>query len=118
MSDKRKQPRPKWPAYRLTPEWQGLVQERLDDLEWERQDLAARIGVTPGAITHLLKHGSKTSRCVEPTCEVLEIPPPFYEDARDREAVWLMRELRRRDPRGFDRTLDRVRRVLGDIDES
>lgn len=115
MSKNHRQRRPSAPFVRITPEWQRLARVRLAELEWHQKDLADAIGASYGAITHLLKAGSKQSRYVLAASAALEIPEPTYRDERERTLMENLRELREISASEFDAIDASTARRLRDL---
>ena len=49
------------PAHPVDDEWREALAIRLRELEWTHDDLATKIGVTRGAISHVIKRGVQSS---------------------------------------------------------
>ncbi len=86
------------PFRQLTPVWKKRVDDELLLRRRPRIWLAKNIGVTPGAVTHMLRADTKASRLVEPTCELLVIPPPEFLDDFELRLMERVRFLHSRDP--------------------
>lgn len=91
----KKQSRPKWVTKKLTLDWQRRVIDELKDRKWQRQELARRIGASPGGVTGMLKPGARSSRLVEPTCDLLGIPAPDFEDDMELLVQQTLRRLKK-----------------------
>lgn len=110
-----KQRRPKWVTRKLTPIWQKRVIDELRDRGWQRQELARRLGCTPGGVTGLLKPGALSSRLVEPTCELLEIPGPEFDDDIDYLTSKALLRLKKHARRDFDDIVARAMRAAAKL---
>lgn len=94
-----------------------MVIAELKVLGWTRMRFADELNVSKGSITGLLKEGAKTSRLVVPICDLLGLPMPNYEDAREQELFTLLREIREADPQVFDRIEATIRRTKNNLDK-
>lgn len=114
------QKRPKGILRPVTEAWQRRVKEELETLGWTYTRLADEVkkiadGGGKSAMTNILGDGPrqpKSSKLVDPICEVLKIAPPEFVDETHRMHDEQFRLLRQIDPVEYDRIVQQVQRSL------